>query len=131
GYRLCSHMDHPLHYGGAVAEYWHLLNHVTMCDVGVERQIEISGPDAFTFTNMMTPRDLNRCAVRQAKYAFITAPDGGIINDPVLLRLEENTFWLSLADSDVGLWARGLAHPSGLNVAIQEVDVAPGPIQGP
>jgi len=130
-YSVYNHTYHPRHYGDPVAEYWHLLNHVTMWDVGVERQIEISGPDAFRFTNMMTPRDLNRCAVRQAKYAFITATDGGIINDPVLLRLEENKFWLSLADSDVGLWAKGLAYHSGLNVTIQEVDVAPVQIQGP
>jgi glycine cleavage system aminomethyltransferase T len=130
-YSVYNHTYHPRHYGDPVAEYWHLLNHVTMWDVGVERQIEISGPDAFTFTNMMTPRDLNKCAVRQAKYAFITAPDGGIINDPVLLRLEENRFWLSLADSDVGLWARGLAVHSGLDVTIEEVDVAPVQIQGP
>jgi glycine cleavage system aminomethyltransferase T len=130
-YSVYNHTYHPRHYGDPVAEYWHLLNHVTMWDVGVERQIEISGPDAFTFTNMMTPRDLNKCAVRQAKYAFITAPDGGIINDPVLLRLEENKIWLSLADSDVGLWARGLAVHSGLNVTIEEVDVAPVQIQGP
>jgi len=130
-YSVYNHTYHPRHYGDPVAEYWHLLNHVTMWDVGVERQIEISGPDAFTFTNMMTPRDLNKCAVRQAKYTFITAPDGGIINDPVLLRLEENKFWLSLADSDVGLWAQGLAVHSGLNVTIEEVDVAPVQVQGP
>ena len=130
-YSVYNHTYHPRHYGDPVAEYWHLLNQVTMWDVGVERQIEISGPDAFRFTNTMTPRDLNRCAVRQAKYAFITATDGGIINDPVLLRLEENRFWLSLADSDVGLWAKGLAYHSGLNVTIQEVDVAPVQIQGP
>ncbi len=130
-YSVYNHTYHPRHYGDPVAEYWHLLNHVTMWDVGVERQIEISGPDAFTFTNMMTPRDLNRCAVRQAKYVFITAPDGGIINDPVLLRLEENRIWLSLADSDVGLWAQGLAYHSGMNVTIKEVDVAPVQIQGP
>jgi len=130
-YSVYNHTYHPRHYGDPIAEYWHLLNHVTMWDVGVERQIEISGPDAFTFTNMMTPRDLNKCAVRQAKYVFITAPDGGIINDPVLLRLEENRFWLSLADSDVGLWAQGLAYHSGLNVTIEEVDVAPVQIQGP
>ncbi len=130
-YSVYNHTYHPRHYGDPVVEYWHLLNHVTMWDVGVERQIEISGPDAFTFTNMMTPRDLNKCAVRQAKYVFITAPDGGIINDPVLLRLEENKFWLSLADSDVALWAKGLAYHSGLNVTIQEVDVAPVQIQGP
>jgi len=130
-YSVYNHTFHPRHYGDPVAEYWHLLNDVTMWDVGVERQIEISGPDAFTFTNMMVPRDMNKCAVRQAKYVFVTAPDGGIINDPVLLRLEDNKFWLSLADSDVGLWAQGLAYHSGLDVTIKEIDVAPVQIQGP
>lgn len=130
-YSVYNHTYHPRHYGDPVAEYWHLLNAVTMWDVGVERQIEISGPDAFDFTNMMVPRDMTKCAVRQAKYVFVTAPDGGIINDPVLLRLEENRFWLSLADSDVGLWAQGLAVNSGMDVTIQEVDVAPVQIQGP
>ena len=130
-YSVYNHFYHPRHYGDPVVEYWHLLNGVTMWDVGVERQIEISGPDAFTFTNMLVPRDLNKCAVNQCKYVFITAPDGGIINDPVLLRLEENRFWLSLADSDVDLWARGLAYNAGLNVEVKEVDVAPVQVQGP
>ena len=130
-YSVYNHTYHPRHYGDPVAEYWHLLNAVTMWDVGVERQIEISGPDAFDFTNMMVPRDMSKCAVRQAKYVFVTAPDGGILNDPVLLRLEENRFWLSLADSDVGLWARGLAVNSGMDVTIEEIDVAPVQIQGP
>ncbi len=80
---------------------------------------------------MMTLRDLSKCAVRQAKYAFITPPDGGIANDPVLMRPEENRFWLSLADSDIGLWALGLAYHSGLDVTIGEVDVAPVQLQGP
>ena len=130
-YSVYNHTYHPRHYGDPVAEYWHLLNAVTMWDVGVERQIEIGGPDAFEFTNMMVPRDMTKCAIRQAKYVFVTAPDGGIINDPVLLRLEDNRFWLSLADSDVGLWAQGLAVNSGMDVTIREVDVAPVQIQGP
>ena len=103
-------------------EYWALTNHVTLRDVGVERQIEISGPDAFRFTNMPVPRNMNKCKVGQCKYLFVTAPDGGIINDPVLLRLEENRFWLSLADSDVMLslgpgfrlqLRHGRHHPGG------------------
>lgn len=130
-YSVYNHRYHPRHYGDPVKEYWSLLNGVTMWDVGVEVQVEVSGPDAFRFMNMMVPRDLNKCAVRQAKYAFITAPDGGILNDPVLLRLDENRFWLSLADSDIELWARGLAHNSGMDVTIQEVPVAPVQIQGP
>jgi glycine cleavage system aminomethyltransferase T len=130
-YSVYNHFYHPRHYGDPVEEYWHLLNEVTMWDVGVERQIEISGPDAFTFTNMLVPRDLSKCKVGQCKYVFITAPDGGIINDPVLLRTEENRFRLSLADSDVDLWAMGLAYNAGLNVTIREVDIAPVQIQGP
>lgn len=130
-YSVYNHTYHPRHYGDPVGEYWALLHGVTLWDVGVERQLEISGPDAFDFTNMLVPRDLTRCAVGQCKYVFITAPDGGIINDPVLLRLEENRFWLSLADSDVGLWAMGLAHAGGWNVRIREVDVAPVQVQGP
>jgi glycine cleavage system aminomethyltransferase T len=130
-YSVYNHTYHPRHYGDPVAEYWHLLSDVTLWDVGVERQVEISGPDAFDFTNYLVPRDLNKCAVGQCKYVFITAPDGGIINDPVLLRVEENRFWLSLADSDVRLWALGLAQAGGWNVQIKEVDVAPVQVQGP
>lgn len=130
-YSVYNHTYHPRHYGDPVAEYWSLLNGVTLWDVGVERQVEITGPDAFTFTNMLVPRDLSKCAVGQCKYVFLTAEDGGIINDPVLLRLGENHFWLSLADSDVLLWAQGLAINSGLDVTIREADVGPVQIQGP
>jgi aminomethyltransferase len=89
-YSVYNHTYHPRHYGDPVAEYWQLLNGVTLWDVGVERQVEITGPDAFAFTNMLVARDLNKCEVGQCKYVFVTAPDGGIINDPVLLRLAEN-----------------------------------------
>ncbi|MGH2656271.1 MAG: glycine cleavage T C-terminal barrel domain-containing protein [Actinomycetota bacterium] len=130
-YSVYNHFYHPRHYGDPVAEYWHLVNEVTMWDVGVERQIEITGPDAFAFANMLVPRDLNKCKVSQCKYVFITSPDGGIINDPVLLRLDENRFLLSLADSDVDLWAMGVAYHSGLDVTIREIDIAPVQIQGP
>jgi glycine cleavage system aminomethyltransferase T len=131
-YSVYCHHYHPRHYGDPVEEYWHLLNEVTLWDVGgAERQVEITGPDAFEFTNMLTPRDLTKCDVGQCKYAFITSQEGGIINDPVLLRLDENHFWLSLADSDVLLWCKGLAHNSGLNVEISEPDVGPMQIQGP
>jgi glycine cleavage system aminomethyltransferase T len=131
-YSTYNHHYHPRHYGDPVEEYWHLLNGVTLWDVGgAERQIEISGPDAFDFTNLIVARDLNKCAVGQCKYVFNTLPDGGIINDPVLLRVEENRFWLSLADSDVELWARGVAHGSNYDVTIKEIDVGPLQVQGP
>ena len=130
-YSVYNHTYHPRHYGDPLAEYWALLNGVTLWDVGVERQIEISGPDAFEFTNMLIPRDLSKCEVGQCKYVFITGEDGGILNDPVLLRLEENRFWLSLADSDILLWARGVALNSGMDVTIREADVGPVQVQGP
>ncbi len=130
-YSVYNHHYHARVYTDPVDEYWALINGVTLWDVGVERQIEISGPDAFRFTNMLVSRDMNKCAVGQCKYVFVTAEDGGIINDPVLLRLEENRFWLSLADSDVMLWAKGVALNSGMNVTIEEIDVAPVQIQGP
>ena len=131
GYTVYNHMLFPIGFGDLEEEYWHLLNHVTLWDVSVERQVEITGPDAFAFTNMLTPRDLSKCAVGQGKYVVVTAEDGGIINDPVLLRLGENHFWLALADSDVLLWARGVALKSGLRVKITEPDVSPLQIQGP
>jgi glycine cleavage system aminomethyltransferase T len=104
---------------------------VTLWDVSVERQVEITGPDAFEFTNRLTPRDLSKCAVGQGKYVAITADDGGVVNDPVLLRLGENHFWLALADSDVLLYARGVALNSGLDVQLSEPDVSPLQVQGP
>jgi aminomethyltransferase len=130
-YSVYNHTYHPRHYGDPVAEYWKLVNGVTLWDVGVERQIQIKGPDAFDLANMIVPRDLHKCAVDQCKYVFVTAPDGGILNDPVLLRVEEDEFWLSLADSDVNLYALGIAAAKGMDVTVREIDVAPVQVQGP
>lgn len=130
-YSVCNRMYHPRHYDDPIAEYWRLVHDVTLWDVGVERQVEITGPDAFTLTNLLTPRDLTRCEVGQCKFVLNTDVDGGIINNPVLLRLGENHFWLSVADGDVLLWAKGAASRSGLDVRIREPDVAPVQIQGP
>ncbi|HEX9692410.1 MAG TPA: glycine cleavage T C-terminal barrel domain-containing protein [Gemmatimonadales bacterium] len=131
GYTVYNHMFLPIGYADLEEEYWRLLNDVTMWDVSVERQVEITGPDAFAFTNLLTPRDLTKCRVGQGKYVIITAEDGGIINDPVLLRLGDNHFWLALADSDVLLWAKGVAYQSGMDVDIKEPDVSPMQVQGP
>ena len=130
-YTVCNRMYHPRHYDDPIAEYWKLVNDVTLWDVGVERQVEITGPDAFRLTNMLTPRDLTKCAVKQCKFVLNVDADGGIINNPVLLRLGENHFWLSVADGDVLLWAKGVASALGLNVTVREPDVAPMQIQGP
>ncbi len=130
-YTVCNRMYHPRHYDDPIAEYWKLVNDVTLWDVGVERQVEITGPDAFKLTNMLTPRDLTKCAVKQCKFVLNVDADGGIINNPVLLRLGENHFWLSVADGDVLLWAKGVASALGMNVTVREPDVAPMQIQGP
>ena len=130
-YSAYNHMYIPSWYGDTDDEYWALTNDVVIWDVAVERQLEIKGPDGFAFTNMLTPRDLNKCEVGQCMYVMITDENGGIINDPVLLRLAENHFWLSLSDSDVLLWAKGLAYNSDFDVELGEPDVSPVQVQGP
>jgi glycine cleavage system aminomethyltransferase T len=128
---LYNHMLLPTLYDDPITEYWALLNGVTMWDVGVERCVEISGPDAFEFTNLLTCRDLTTCAVGQCKYGLLTEATGGIVNDPVLLRLAEDRFWLALADSDALLFAKGVAALAEMDVDVGEADVAPMQIQGP
>ncbi len=131
GFSVYNHMYIPRDFGDPVQNFWNLVNSAILCDVAVERQVEITGPDAARFTQMLTPRDLSKMAVGQCKYVLITNRDGGILNDPVALRLAEDRFWLSLADSDILLWAQGLAIHSGLDVTIREPDVSPLQLQGP
>ncbi len=132
GFTVYNHMYFPIRFDTFEAEFDALLNAVTLWDVSVERCLEISGPDGFRFAQLLTPRDLSKCAVGQAKYVLICDSDGGIVNDPVLTRMDENTFWFALASSDALLFARGLrnAYPD-LDVTIQEADVAPLQVQGP
>jgi aminomethyltransferase len=128
---LYNHMLIPTLYDDDEAEYWHLVERVGLWDVAVERQVEITGPDAARFTQLLTCRDLSTCEVMQCKYAPIIAPNGGIVNDPILLRLAEDHFWLSLADSDALLYAVGVQAFAGLDVEIREPDVSPLQVQGP
>jgi glycine cleavage system aminomethyltransferase T len=132
GFTVYNHMLFPIRFDTFEAEFEALLSDVTLWDVSVERCLEISGPDGFTFAQLLTCRDLSKCAVGQAKYAPICDSDGGIINDPVMTRMDENTFWFALASSDGLLFARGLrnAYPD-LDLTIREVDVAPLQVQGP
>ncbi|MBY4893325.1 glycine cleavage system protein T [Rhodobacteraceae bacterium N5(2021)] len=131
GFSVYNHMYIPRDFGDPVQNFWNLVNEAILCDVAVERQVEITGPDAAEFVQMLTPRDLSKMAVGQCKYVLITNADGGILNDPILLRLAENQFWISLADSDILLWAQGVAVHSGLDVQIGEPDVSPLQLQGP
>jgi glycine cleavage system aminomethyltransferase T len=131
GFSVYNHMYIPRDFGDPEQNFWNMVNGATLSDVAVERQVEITGPDAAVFTQLLTPRNLSECAVGQCKYVLLTNSSGGILNDPVLLRLAENHFWLSLADSDILLWARGVAINSGLDVTICEPDVSPLQLQGP
>jgi aminomethyltransferase len=131
GYTVYNHMLLPIRYDSFEAEYQRLLADVTLWDVSVERNVEIAGPDGVRFAELLTPRDLSKCAVGEGRYVILTDEAGGIVNDPVLLRLEENRFWLACADSDVLLWAKGVARGSGMRVELRELDVAPLQVQGP
>ncbi len=131
GFSVYNHMYIPRDFGSPEQNFWNLIEKSILCDVAVERQVEITGSDAYKFTQLLTPRDLSKLAIGQCKYVLITNNEGGILNDPVLLRLAENHFWLSLADSDILLWAQGVAINSGLDVQIKEPDVSPLQLQGP
>ncbi|MDA0221256.1 MAG: glycine cleavage system protein T [Proteobacteria bacterium] len=130
-FSVYNHMYIPRDFGDPEQNFWNLVNDAILCDVAVERQVEIAGPDAARFVQMLIPRDLSGMAVGQCKYVVITNAAGGILNDPILLRLEENRFWLSLADSDMLLWAQGVAVFAGMDVSIHEPDVSPLQLQGP
>jgi aminomethyltransferase len=130
-YDIYNHMYLPGYYDDPDVEYALLNEGVTMWDVGVERTVEVSGPDADKLIDMITCRDLTKCAVKQGKYMIVTAPDGGIVNDPVLLHVDENRWWMQLADSDAGLYALGVLGASGLNAKVTLPDVHPMQVQGP
>ena len=130
-FSVYNHMYIPRDFGDPEQNFWNLVNDAILCDVAVERQVEITGPDAAKFVQMLTPRNLSKMQVGQCKYILITNAAGGILNDPILLRLAENHFWISLADSDILLWAQGVAVHSGMNVNIYEPDVSPLQLQGP
>ncbi|MEE4236635.1 MAG: glycine cleavage T C-terminal barrel domain-containing protein [Anderseniella sp.] len=131
GFSVYNHMYIPRDFGDPEQNFWNLINDAILCDVAVERQVEITGTDAAKFVQTLTPRDLSKMAVGQCKYVLITNAEGGILNDPILLRLAENHFWISLADSDILLWAQGVAVHAGMDVTIREPDVSPLQLQGP
>ncbi|MDH3265843.1 MAG: glycine cleavage system protein T [Gammaproteobacteria bacterium] len=130
-FTIYNHTYMPSSYGDNVADYWSLVNDVTLWDVACQRQVQITGPDAFKFVQFLTPRDLSKCAVGQCQYMALTNQDGGIVNDAILLRLEEQLFWISPGDGDVLWWVMGIAVNSGLDVQVTEPDVAPLQLQGP
>lgn len=117
--------------GGAMVEYDALINHVTMWNVAVERQIQVKGPDAEAFVDYVITRDATLIKPMRGKYVILCNEAGGILNDPVLLRISEDEFWFSISDSDLEMWLRGVNIGKGYDVTIKEIDVAPVQIQGP
>ncbi|MBC6439230.1 MAG: dimethylsulfoniopropionate demethylase [Rhodospirillales bacterium] len=131
GFTVYNHMLLPTAFRSVEEDYRHLKEHVQVWDVACERQVEVVGPDAARLVQLMTPRNMSKIVVGQCAYAPLVDENGGMINDPVILKLAEDRFWISVADSDVVLWAKGLAYGMGLDVAVFEPDVGPLGIQGP
>lgn len=131
GYTVYNHTLLPTAFRSVEEDYAHLKRHVQIWDVGCERQVQIVGPDAAKLTQLMSVRDLSKAQVGQCLYAPLCDEDGGLVNDPIVLKLAEDQFWMSIADSDVLLWARGLAYGMRLDVEISEPDVWPLAVQGP
>ena len=126
-----NNMLMPTSYGHPEEEYWRLINGVSQWDVAVERQVQLEGPDAERLAQILSPRDLSRCQVGQGKYVALCNHDGVLINDPILLKLDDNRYWLSIADSNIWFWARAIAAERGLRVRVTEPDVSPLAVQGP
>ncbi len=126
-----NHMTMPVGYTTPEEEYQSLINDVTLWDVAAERQIEIIGEDAAKFVQYMTPRNLSTFKDGFCRYAFMTDENGGIINDPLILKFNENKYWLSIADSDAILWCKGVALSGKFNVKISEPEACPLSLQGP
>ena len=121
----------PTGYGDPEAEYWRIIEGVSQWDVGAERQVQLKGPDAGRLAQILSPRDLSKCKVGQGKYVPLCNHDGAIVNDPILLKLADDLYWFSIADSDIWLWARAIAAERRLDVEISEPDVSPLAVQGP
>ncbi len=130
-YTVYNHMLLPVAIRSVDEDYWHLKQHVQLWDVSSERQVEVVGPDAARLVQAMTPRDLSTATVGRCLYTPLVDAAGGVVNDPIVLKLADDRFWLSIADSDVSLWADGLATGMGLDVEVFEPDVSPLAVQGP
>lgn len=128
---IYNRMILPASFGDKEKEYWDLINGVVMWDVGVERQVQLEGPDASKLAQILSPRDLSKCKIGQGKYVPMCNHDGILINDPIMLKLRDDLYWFSIADSDIWFWARAIAAERGLNVTISEPDVSPLAVQGP
>lgn len=135
-YEVYNHMYHPRAYipleeGGLLKEYEYLTEHVTLWNVAVERQIQVKGPDAAKLVDLAITRPVDKVKVGKARYVILCNEEGGILNDPVLLRPAEDEFWFSLSDTDVAFWLQALNSTRQFDCTVHEIDVAPVQIQGP
>jgi dimethylsulfoniopropionate demethylase len=131
GFTVYNQMPLATSYTTVEDDYWHLREHVQLWDVACERQVEVRGPDALKLIQLSTPRDISKCAIGQCVYAPLCDEDGGIVNDPLLLRFADDHFWVSIADSGVLLWLKGLAAGLSLDVEVSDPDIGPCALQGP
>lgn len=131
GFTIYNKMYMPTFYKSYEEDYWSLVNDVTLWDVAAQRQVEVTGNDAEKFIEFITPRDISKCSIGQCKYALLVEKDGGIVNDPIILKIANNHFWLSIADSDVLLWCKGIVSTNKFDVKLSEPDVSPLALQGP
>ncbi len=130
-FTVYNHMYLPVSFENTIADYNNLLQGVQLWDVGVERQVQIKGPDATSLIQFLTPRNIKKCSVGQAMYAPLLDFQGGFLNDPVMLKLAEDFYWLSIADGDSLLWVEAIAKGYNFNVKVEEPDVSPLQVQGP
>ncbi len=130
-YTIYNHMLLPASFGNIEKEYFHLKEHVQVWDVAAERQVQIIGKDAEKLVQLMTCRNLSKAKVGRCYYIPTIDEEGGMLNDPVALKLSDNKWWLSLADSDIGLYAKGIASGLSLQVEVSEPDVNILAVQGP
>ena len=131
GYTVYNHMLLPTVFDSMEADYWHLKRHVQVWDVACERQVEVRGPDAARLVQMLTPRDLSSMTIGRCYYTPMVDETGGMLNDPVTLKLDDDRYWISIADSDLLLWVKGLAFGMRLEADVSEPDVSPLAVQGP
>ena len=130
-FSVYSHMYMPVTYDGTLEDYKKLLDGVQLWDVGVERQVQIKGPDAKSLAQFLTPRNIKNCSIGQAMYTPLTDFKGNLINDPVMLRVDEDCYWFSVSDGDLLLWAQAIAAGYKFEVDVDEPDVSPLQVQGP
>ena len=130
-YTVYNHMLLPAAFGSIEDSYHHLKKDVQVWDVAAERQVEISGKDSAKLVQLMTCRDLTKSKIGRCYYCPIIDDSGNLINDPVILKLAEDKWWISIADSDVIFFAKGLASGNNFKVKIFEPNVDIIAIQGP